>query len=225
MAIACGLGVSSLACAGRAHEPVPLAEPGSLAARLQRTAAPDVPTLVEFRWTYRGREGRLAGDGGVRVNPPDSVRLDLLGPGWSGVQSAVLLGDRVTYIGEQRVELPPPTFLWALFGIFRPPAGTEPTGQRRDDRPVLRYRVSARESVAFHFDATGRLREAEWLDGARTVRRIRLTHGGSGPGSGWHWPDGAMYRDLWERHEVRVEVTAKREHEPFERDIFRVADP
>ena len=51
---------------------------------------------------------------GVRFNPPDSIRLDLIEPGGSGVQSAVLIDEEVRYIGERRIQLPPPTFLWAV---------------------------------------------------------------------------------------------------------------
>ena len=220
------LGVAAQACVGRLPEPVPVPGSDALASRYRSASTPEVPRLIGFRWTYRGRQGRFSGDGGVRVNPPDSVRIDLLGPGSSGVQSAVLVDDRVGYIGEQRVQLPPPTFLWALFGIFRPPRGEDPRAFARGDYRELVYRVSVREEVMFRFDVSGHLVAAERRSGGRTLQRIELTLArpkDGAPGRGWVWPREARFRDLRESHEVRVEVTGAREHKPFESAIFRVA--
>lgn len=187
---------------------------------------PDQPQLIAFQWRYRGREGRFSGEGAVRTNPPDSVRLDLLGPGWSGVQSAVLLGDRVHYIGEQRIELPPPAFMWTLLGVFRPPAGVEPAGARRGEYSQLSYELSNREVIVFLFDAAGRLIEAELRIDGDAVQEIRIEPGDPGGDAlGWRWPREARFRDLGEFHEVRIKVTEIREHAPFERRIFEVAAP
>ncbi len=212
------------ACAPRLPDPVPVAEPGALAKRLQSAGTPDQPQLIAFQWRYRGREGRFSGEGAVRVNPPDSVRLDLLGPGWSGVQSAVLLGDDVHYIGEQRIRLPPPTFMWTLLGVFRPPADVRPEGARRGDLSELTYDLSGEERVLFRFDGSSRLVEAELRLDGRAVQEIRVKPGkpGSGPGA-WRWPQEARFRDLGDFHEVRIKVTETREHAPFESRIFRVA--
>lgn len=220
------LGVAAQACVGRLPEPVPVPGGDALATRYRAASTPRVPRLIAFRWTYRGREGRFSGDGGVRVNPPDSVRIDLLGPGSSGVQSAVLVDDEVGYIGEQRVELPPPTFLWALFGIFRPPSTGVVRAFARGGYRDLVYRVSAREEVMFRFDMAGHLVAAERRTGGQAFQRIELTlprPKEEGSTSGWVWPREARFRDLREYNEVRVEVTGAREHEPFESAIFRVA--
>ncbi|MEE8551243.1 MAG: hypothetical protein V3T08_08335, partial [Gemmatimonadota bacterium] len=210
-----------VACIGRSPAPLPIAEPGELASRLSARSTPREPQLIEVKWRYRGRDGRFAGDGAVRVNPPDSVRLDLLGPGWSGVQSAVLLGDELHYVGEQRVTLPPPMFLWAMLGVFRPPAGIVPKGSLRGDRSQLGYDLSERERVIFEFDGVGRLVEAERQVGGHAVQEVRITRDATANSS--TWPKEARFRDLGEFHEVRVQVTKTRVHAPFERDVFDVA--
>ncbi len=218
------LAAAATACARRLPDPVPVPQPAALAERLRLAGTPDQPQLIAFKWRYRGRQGRFSGEGALRVNPPDSVRLDLLGPGWSGVQSAVLLGDRVYYVGEQRIQLPPPTFMWTVLGVFRPPAGIAPEGTRRGERLRLAYPLSARETVAFEFDGD-RLVEAKLEVGGDVVQRMDLKLPGRGAPSSdrWGWPDEARFRDLGEFHEVKIEVTQIREHAAFEDRIFRVA--
>jgi hypothetical protein len=218
------LAAAAIACAGRLPDPVPVPQPAALAQRLHAAGTPDQPQLIVFKWRYRGREGRFSGEGAVRVNPPDSVRLDLLGPGWSGVQSAVLLGERVHYVGEQRIQLPPPTFMWTVLGVFRPPAGIAPQGTRRGERLRLAYPLSARETLAFEFEGE-RLVEAMLEVGGDVVQRIDLKLPGRADATvdRWVWPAEARFRDLGEFHEVKIEVTQIREHPPFERRIFRVA--
>lgn len=218
------LAAAAVACGPRLPEPVPISDPGALESRVRELGTPDQPRLIVFEWRYWGREGRFSGEGGVRVNPPDSVRLDLLGPGWSGVQSAVMLGADVYYLGEQRITLPPPTFMWTMIGAFRPPAGVAPEGARRGDRSELTYRLSSRASVAFHFDAEGRLIEGELRIDGDVVQEIHVEPGNAGDTSGgYRWPLEARFRDLREFHEVRIKVLEIREHEPFERRIFDVA--
>jgi hypothetical protein len=218
------LAAAALACGPQLPEPVPIGDPGALEDRLRELGTPDRPKLIEFQWRYRGREGRFSGEGGVRVNPPDSVRLDLLGPGWSGVQSAVMLGADVYYLGEQRITLPPPTFMWTMIGAFRPPVGVAPQGVRRGERSELTYRLSARSAVAFQFDGEGRLIGGELRIDDDVVQEIRVEPGSAGDGQGgYRWPVEARYRDLREFHEVIIKVLEIREHEPFAKRIFDVA--
>ncbi|NIR43202.1 MAG: hypothetical protein GWN99_04630 [Gemmatimonadetes bacterium] len=205
-------------CGPQLPDPVPVAEPGELARRLQ--TAPDRPQLITFDWRYRGRDGRFSGEGGVRFNPPDSVRLDLLGPGWSGVQTAVMLAEQVYYLGEQRVHLPPPTFMWTALGMFRPPWGIEPRAVRRGERVELTYDLAPRRAVTFAFDGAGRVVEAVLTIDGDAIEEIKLTRDGAD--AGWSLPSEARYRDLSEFHEVRIEVNEVREHEPFEPRIFSV---
>lgn len=216
--------ITTLATAGAAciqpPDPVPVADASELASRLRRAATPDQPQLIEFKWRYRGREGQFVGDGAVRLNPPDSVRLDLLGPDWSGVQSAILLGEGIRYIGEQRLRLPPPTFMWTVLGVFRPPSAGEPQAFRVGERLDLAYRLSLRESVVFGFDAAGQLIGAELRDGRTVVQRVSLSYDARAETTGFSWPVEARYRDLQEFHEVRIEVKEVRAHAPFDRHIF-----
>ena len=208
-------------CARRLPEAVPIERPQELAQRLQGATLPERPLHIIFDWRYRGREGRYSGEGAVRFNPPDSVRLDLLGPGWSGVQSAVLLGADVHYVGEQRVTLPPPTFMWAMMGTFRPPAGAEPAGERRGERVELTYGLEGERSVTFIFDGLGRLVEAALELRGDAIEEIRLE---PGEASGdFAVPREARYRDLRNFHEINIEVTRARAREPFESGIFAVA--
>jgi len=216
--------MAGAACTQRLPDPVPIAEPGELALRLEDAGTPVLPQLIEFKWRYRGREGRFSGAGAVRVNPPDSVRLDLFGPDWSGVQSAVLLGDEVHYLGEQRIELPPPTFMWTMLGAFRPPAAVRPKANRRGEWSELIYDYSASRAIVFRFDASGALVEAELEVNGDVVQQIRLEPGDAGGAvSGYRWPKEARYRDLAEFHEVSIDVTQVRQHAPFESEIFDVA--
>lgn len=218
------LAAAGTACGKRLPDPVPIPQPGELARRLAESGTPDQPRLIEFKWRYRGREGRFSGEGAVRVNPPDSVRLDLFGPGWSGVQSAVLVGDAVHYVGEQRVRLPPPTLLWTMLGSFRPPSGPEPRANRRGEWSELIYDISSAERAVFRFDALGALVEAELQERGDVVHRIQVEPGESGnERQEFRWPTQASYRDLREFHEVRIEVTETRYHAPFESRIFQVA--
>lgn len=212
-----------VACARRLPELEPIERPGEVAQRLRTSTIPDRPRHIVFEWRYRGREGRYAGDGGVRFNPPDSVRLDLLGPGWSGVQSAVLLGDDVYYLGEQRITLPPPTFMWTMMGAFRPPAGVEPEAGRRGERLELAYPLGGERVVTFVFDELDRLVEARLVDDGSVIEEIRLEPGGSGEaGPAFAVPRQARYRDLRNFHEVSIEVSEVREREAFDSAIFRV---
>lgn len=215
------IGVAGLSCARPLPDPVPIADPDTLASRLRSMGTPKGPELIEFRWRYRGHQGRFSGEGAVRFNPPDSVRLDLLGPGWSGLQSAVMLGDRTYYIGEQQIDLPPPTLLWALFGVFSPPRGVVPEGSKRGDRSELAYQLSTFERIVFAFDVAGRLIGAERRVRGRAVQAIEVKPGGSDE-TGWDWPRETRYRDIGEFNEVRVEVTDARDHAPFDSHIFDV---
>lgn len=210
------------ACARQLPEPVPIARPAELAERLREGSTPGEARHIIFDWRYRGREGRFSGEGGVRYNPPDSARLDLLGPGWSGVQSAVLLGEDVYYRGEQRITLPPPTFMWTMMGVFRPPPGVEPDGVRREDRIELTYDLIGARAVTFVFDTLGHLTEARLAHEGATVEEIQLEPGAT-DASDSTVPHKARYRDLRDFHEVSIDVSEVRRREPFEGEIFRTA--
>ena len=187
------------------------------------SGGPENAQLLVFDWRYRGHDGRFSGDGGVRVNPPDSVRIDLLEPGGSGVQSAVLLGDRIVYVGEQKFPLPPPTFLWAMLGVFRPPEGVRPQGSRRGEESRLTYRISPSHEIAFDFDAAGRLVGARRLVEGDAVQEIRLQREDPYPSSRFTWPREARFRDLVDFVEINVELVSASDHAPFESRIFEVA--
>lgn len=146
------------------------------------------------------------GDGISRVNPPDSFRLDLFTTGEGGM-SAVLVDDRLETLGQiEDVELPPPAFLYAMAGVFRP-GNTPPTaGFESDGAEVLEY-PTPEGGTRYYFLRDERLVRLEERRGDRLVRRIDLEWGPDPT-----WPTEAKYRDdltpsrvRWELKEVRVQ--------------------
>ena len=146
------------------------------------------------------------GDGVSRVNPPDSFRLDLFTTGEGGM-SAVLVDDRLETLGQiEDVELPPPAFLYAMAGVFRP-GNTPPTaGFESDGAEVLEY-AAPEGGTRYYFLRDARLVRLEERRGNRLTRRIDLEWGPDPI-----WPTEARYRDdltpsrvRWELMEVRVQ--------------------
>jgi hypothetical protein len=126
-------------------------------------------------------------------------------------------------MGEQRITLPPPTFLWTALGVFRPPADVQPEGASRGERVELTYRLSDFQAITFAFDGQGRLIEAERKLDDDVIEEIKLTYAAeAGEPGGWVAPSEARYRDLVGFHEISIEVEEAKPHEPFEARIFGV---
>lgn len=204
------------ACAGGAASSGPrLAEPAEVAATV-RTAGPRAPHRVRISWEYTDERGPVSGDGVLRFNPADSLRLDLFGPG-GGSMSVALAGAGLRSVGQIRdVRVPPPPFLYASAGIFRPGSRAPDEGYRSDGADVLVYPGPAGGELRFHV-AGGRLRRVEEVRDGRVLRRAELTWAEEAS----VWPSSAEYRDRtegsrarWTIEEVRVAV------EPFPREIF-----
>lgn len=196
-----------------------VADPGA-AARARMAPAATRPYRVTYEWSYADERGPLEGEGVMRYNPPDSLRLDLFGPG-DGSMAVALTESGLSSLGQiQDVRLPPPAFLYATAGIFRPGPDGPADGYRTADGTVLVYRVeNGRRRFRFR---GGRLRGVVEERRGRTTRRLEVR---------WAeaveplWPDGAVYRDLEEGRRARWRrLDARPEETRFPSDIYALTD-
>ena len=179
--------------------------PTALAERAVRASGSERPGHVRLDWEYADTKGNLRGEGVARVNPPDRFRLDFFAPG-EGSMQVVLVDGRLDTLGEiEGVEIPPPAFLYAMAGVFRPGNRSPTSGQIEDGREVLEYEYGDGAHTSFYFES-GRLVRVEERQRGRVSRRIELEWGADTA-----WPARAEYRDnltpsraKWELVEVRV---------------------
>lgn len=213
-ALACAA-VVGCATGGRAPAGPPLSDPAAAAAEARRASVPDRPHRVRLSWDYTDPRGPVSGDGVLRYNPPDSIRLDLFAPGDASM-SVALAGDGLRSVGQiEDVRLPPPPFLYASAGLFRPGASSPARGYRSDGDRVLLYGIRAGDTLSFRL-RDGRVRRVEERRDGRLVREVELTWTGEGA-----WPASAEYRDRERESRARWEMEeARPEGEPFPREIF-----
>jgi len=207
-----------LGCAGGFEIGEPLDDPGAVAARAAEASGADRPVRVIFRWEYAGERGNLRGEGVARVNPPARFRLDLFSTA-DGSMRAVLVDDELHTGGDlEDVELPPPAFLYAMTGVFRPGGGAPSEGFTSGPYEVVGYPVSERAVRRFYLEAGRLVRVEERRDG-RLERRIELEWGEDPV-----WPAEASYRDdVDPRSRVRWELDrVVPQNEPFEDEIYVV---
>lgn len=210
--------LAGCASGGATASGTPLPEATAVAAELAgRLGGPEAPQRVTFTWSYADPRGPVEGEGVVRYNPPDSLRLDLFGPGDASMAVA-LAGDSLRTLGQVRnVRVPPAPFLHATAGIFRPGAAEPLRGFRRDGERVLVY-GTGRGTRRFVF-ASGRLLRVEEAADGRTVRSLQLRWDDRSA-----WPAGAEYRDREDRSRVRWELTdAQRVDERFPSSLYDLA--
>lgn len=208
------------ACGGGAAR-TPLAEPTAVA-RAVRSEAPRGAWRVTLDWQYADARGPVRGEGVLRYTAPDSLRLDLLGPG-EGSIAASLVGDRLRSVGQiGDVRLPPPPFLHAAAGLFRPGSDRPDRGWRESGDRVLLYRLAETELV-FRLESD-RLVRLEERRGDRTVRRLDLTWPDSSGAS--PWPRSAEYRDRARESRARWTVQRARPAErSFPPEIYDLSTP
>jgi hypothetical protein len=212
------IAMSLAACAGGMQRGEPLADPEGIAATaVERTGAP-APVRVVFDWEYADDRGRLRGDGAARVNPPDRFRLDLFSTA-EGSMSAALVDGELAVSGQiEDVQLPPPTFLYAMTGVFRPGPGGLVEGFRSGDLEVLAYPADG-DGVRYFYFSMGRLLRVEERAGTRMLRRIELEWG-EDPS----WPREARYRDDVTPSVVRWALQrAIQQEERFSDEIYDIA--
>lgn len=120
------------------------------AAEVAEWVASTVPAhhqLYRFKWLLRDERGSAGGRGGVRVAPPDSLRLDVAGPFGGGAASAVVIGDDPLWTEPPDAIsrlVPNYPLMWAMFGIARmPPGGVELRGLANGSTQAWQYAGSA----------------------------------------------------------------------------------
>ena len=185
-----GKGSTSLACGlllllvaggcGVAEETLEPIPPGlsldSVAENALRTTMPESPVQITFDFRLKEADLRFAGRGVARVEPPYRVRIDLFSTQGEGLFRAALVGSDLRVPPGVPLDLaPPPALLWAALGVFRPDAGLELRGGRRDgDQTVsLRYGGAGGEDLRFRL-ADGLLLRAEIHEDGHLIEEVDL---------------------------------------------------
>lgn len=200
------VGVAVSACASRGL-PETL-EPHVAAAAIERTA-PDRPLQAVFDWVMLDGGARFTGSGAARMEPPYRVRLDLFGPRGDGYLSAAAVGMDVRLPpGTPSVPLPPPSMLWAAFGVVAPPDEARLVGTTvAEDRTELYYDVGG--SRLRYTLVEGRLRSATWRGEGRQMA-LELSDAVE-----HDLPVSALYRDAGGGTELKLSLERVDDAEPF----------
>lgn len=209
-----GLAVAACATgAGRVH----LEDPDALAREIRRATVPEGQWRLTLDWEYTDRRGPVGGEGVLRYTSPDSLRLDLFGPG-DAAMSVALVGGPLRSVGQIRdVRLPPPAFLYAAAGLFRPGRTRPDEAWRRDSVRTLVYGTEGGE-LRFRFRGR-RLTGVEERRDGREVRRLHLRWSDSA--SARRWPRSAEFRDIDRGSRARWTVRRARPADaPFSPEIY-----
>lgn len=192
--------IATAACAAGLNRGEPIADPGAIASEAAASTGASAPARVVFEWEYADERGNLRGDGASRVNPPDRFRLDLFSTA-EGSMQAVLVDDELTVLGEiEDVQFPPPAFLYAMTGVFRPGSSSPVEGFRSEGYEVVGYPAEG-DAVRYFYLMDGRLQRVEERRAGRIQRRIVLEWGEDPT-----WPREARYRDDLVPNVVRWEL-------------------
>jgi hypothetical protein len=208
-----GAGMALAACATSVETGPPIVDPGAAATELLERSGAEAPSDVWFAWAYGDRRGNVEGDGRVRFNPPDSLRLDLFTSG-DVAMAVALAGESLTSLGEiEDIEVPPRAFLFAMAGMFRPDSA-EPRGFETGSDTVFVYGTEGER--LYFYSRGGRLVKVEERRRGRLRRRVELSWGEDPD-----WPAEAEFRDLDEPSRVRWTIGRTRTLEaPHPGDIF-----
>lgn len=211
------LTASLCACGAGLQRGEPLANPGEMAVAAVSSTGTTDPVRVVFEWEYADDRGRLRGDGAARVNPPDRFRLDLFSTAEGSMRAALVEGVLAVSGQIEDVQLPPPAFLYAMTGVFRPGVGEPTEGFRSADLDVLAYPADG-SGVRYFYFRSGRLLRVEEREGSRMRRRIELEWGDEPA-----WPREARYRDDVTPSVVRWELQRViPQEERFSNDIYDI---
>jgi hypothetical protein len=202
-------------CGAARSSATPLPDPAAAAAEARAATGPERPHRIEFRWEYTDERGPVRGEGVLRYNPPDSLRLDLFGPG-DGAMAVALAGAGLRSVGQiEDVRLPPPSFLYATAGLFRPGDREPVRGARAaDGTRVLVYETGDGAQLEFRL-RDDRLVGVESRRGDRWLRRVELEWPEEGP-----WPASAEYRDRGRESRARWELGESDPTSRFPPSIF-----
>lgn len=197
----------------------PAIQADEVASTAQYLTRPEAPTRLLFEWSLTEPGLRSRGRGVARVEPPYRARLDLFTPQGEAVAVAAMEGEEVSLPPGSPTVLPPPTFLWAALGVFRPDDGAVLLGGEgvEDGQVVLRYRLAGGEELHFRMERR-MIHEVELLRGGRVVERMTREMSATDEANG---AGEAVYRDLVAVRELRVRLESREEVESFPPDIWR----
>lgn len=183
------LGLLGLAACGGGLPPLPMptglaAVPAAAAGAWADSTRPDGYRDVRFRFTFQDDRGAVKGRGRARVAPPDSVRLDAVGPLGAGRTYALVTGDTAAWAEPEedvRKLVPNYPLFWAMLGIARPPVPGQAT-RRYADSTVTAWQFSAPgDTVQYVREWGGRNRLiAEVTQDGKLVGRVETKFGPDG---------------------------------------------
>lgn len=213
------LALGAAGCAASSGARAPLPAPGEVAATLA-AAGPQRPHRVTFRWQYADERGPVRGEGVLRFNPPDSLRLDLFSTGDAAMRVALVEGNLRTAGQIRDVRLPPPAFLYATAGLFRPGGGAPDEGWTVDGERHIAYRTAGGGSLVYRL-RDGRMVRLTERGGGRELRRVELAW----PDADGPWPREAEYRDGERDSRARwIVEDAQVEESTFPGEIYEISD-
>ena len=173
---------------------------------------------ITFGWSLQDRDARFSGDGVTRIEAPHQARLDLFGPrGETYLMAALVDFDLRLPPGAMGSQLlPPPTLLWSVLGVFRPPQNAELVATSGDSTQTeLQYRAGE-ERWSFSLRG-GRLQRAEWTGPSQGRQTVEIREYDS---SGV--PSRVVYRDWPAFRELSLNLTQTYDvAESFPPEIWR----
>lgn len=157
----------------------------SVPAVLPAIELPGHAELLRFSWNYKDDTFEARGDGAVRIQGPDSARLDFfLSNGMSGGY-AILIADDLRTPGGDLVRrlLPPTPLLWAALGRLAVPP-TKDTVARKSGEVIRADMGSLRGGDASNSDGrawrvsirNGELQSVERIEGGRIMEWVDRRH-------------------------------------------------
>ncbi len=172
-------------CRAKPSGVVPAGFAASSREAFEHAAAATVPTghqVIRITWKADDGDLQLAGNGAVRVAPPDSLRLDVAASLGIGRSTLVFTGDSVQAQPALDVDkiLPDRFALWAAMGIMRAPPGQ--LSFESDDEGQSRYwRTTDAAGVATIFETqNGMLMGVTRQQGGQVISQLRLGRSAAG---------------------------------------------
>jgi hypothetical protein len=147
-----------------------------VAAEALETSMPDNPVQISFDFRLKEADLRFSGRGVARVQPPYRLRIDLYSNGGESLFRAALVESELRVPAGVPLDLaPPPSLLWAAFGVFRPDAEQRLLGGRGsgDETMTLHYSGTEMEELRFRL-VDGGLTRAEILEDGHLIEEVDL---------------------------------------------------
>lgn len=194
---------------------------GATREAFERIAASTAPTMREvLRLAWRSDDGRIsiAGSGAARIQPPDSLRLDVAVRLGVGRATLILAGDSVRAEPQELVAavLPDRATVWSVFGVVRVPEDLVSVELLEDGERSFWRVTDARGRHTTYELQGGRLAGVVRESQGRETGRLRLRRDAEGRvvrGSVTDALRGARFE---------IEVTARETSEPFAPEIWQI---